>query len=101
MIDAPTRKNSAFAGAATRCASIASGPRREEGGEPLSRRRIAVLGLPALLPLGARAETHPSKLIRMIVPNAPGGTPEHLASAMVAETAGWAEVVEDTGFKVD
>ena len=101
MIDATTRKNGAFAGAAARCASIASGPRREEGGEPLSRRRIAVLGLPALLPLGARAETYPSKPIRMIVPYAPGGTPEHLASAMVAETAGWAEVVEDTGFKVD
>ena len=30
-----------------------------------------------------------------------GGTPEHLASAMVAETADWAKVVKDTGFKVD
>ncbi|MDO8376146.1 MAG: hypothetical protein Q7S91_03035 [Aquabacterium sp.] len=101
MIDAPTRKNGALAGAAARCASIAAGPRREEGGEPLSRRDIAVLGLPALLPLGARAEARPSNPIRMIVPYAPGGTSEHLASAMVAETAGWAEVVEDTGFKVD
>lgn len=30
-----------------------------------------------------------------------GSTPEHLARAMVAETADWAKVVKDTGFKVD
>ncbi len=30
-----------------------------------------------------------------------GSTPDHLASAMVAETADWARVVRDTGFKVD
>lgn len=30
-----------------------------------------------------------------------GGTPEHLASVMAGETADWAKVVRDTGFKVD
>ena len=30
-----------------------------------------------------------------------GGTPGHLAIAMVAETADGAKVVKDTGFKVD
>lgn len=30
-----------------------------------------------------------------------GSTPDHLASVMVGETADWAKVVKDTGFKVD
>ena len=64
------------------------------------KRLLALLGF-ALLPGLALAQAYPSKPVRLIVPFAPGGTPERLAETLKADLARWAKVVADAGIRID